>query len=113
MKKIAIALVALLAAPAFAQTPAPPSDTVKNVTEKGVMLDFAGTPVDISYKADGTFAGMGGQLAGTWKADGKKLCITIPGMVENQCTEYPDGKQPGDSFEIAGEQGAMKVTINK
>lgn len=109
MKKLAIALVALMAAPAFAQ--AAPSDTVKAVTEKGVVFDVMGMPVDIDFKADGNFSGMGGQLAGTWKADGKKLCLTIPGMIENSCTEYPDGKKSGDKFEVTGEQGAMSVTI--
>lgn len=114
MKKlIALTAAILLAAPAFAQTPAPASDTIKAVTEKGVTFDMQGTPVDIAYKPDGTFTGMGGAIAGTWKADGKKLCLTIPGMIENQCTEYPDGKKPGDSFDITSDQGSMKVTINK
>jgi hypothetical protein len=113
MKKIAIALAALIAAPAFAQTAAPPSDTVKAMTEKGIVIEVMGMPIDIAYKPDGTFAGMGGQLAGTYKTDGKKICLTIPGMIENQCQEYPDGKKAGDSFEVAGEQGSMKVTINQ
>lgn len=112
MKKLAIALVALIAAPALAQTPAPASDTIKAVTEKGVIFDMMGMPIDMNFKADGTFSGMGGQFAGTWKADGKKLCLTIPGMIENQCTEYPDGKKAGDKFEITSDQGSMGVTIN-
>src|SRR5262245_53731791 len=91
-------VAALAAAPAFAQTPAPPSDTIKAVLEKGVSLDVGGMVGNIDYKADGTFTGFDGQLNGTYKADGNKLCITIPGMVENQCQVYPDGKKSGDTF---------------
>jgi hypothetical protein len=106
---------ALMAAPVFAQeTPAPaapPSDTIKAVTEKGVFFDVMGMEIDMEFKADGTFTGMAGAFAGTWKADGKKLCLTIPGMIENQCTEYPDGKKSGDSFEITSDNGPMTVKI--
>jgi hypothetical protein len=77
------------------------------------VFDMMGMPVDLSFKPDGSFSGMGGQLAGTWKADGSKLCLTIPGMIENQCTAYPDGKKAGDKFEITSDQGAMTVTINQ
>lgn len=112
MKKLVIALAALIAAPALAQEAAPASDTIKAVTEKGVVFDMMGMPVDMAFKPDGTFSGMGGMFAGTWKADGSKLCLTIPGMIENQCTAYPDGKKAGDKFEITTEQGAMGVTIN-
>jgi heat shock protein HslJ len=102
---------ALIAAPAFAQEAAPPSDTIKEVTAKGVIFDVMGMEIDLEFKADGNFTGMAGQLAGTWKADGKKLCLTIPGMIENQCTEYPDGKKSGDSFEIVTDMGALNVKI--
>jgi hypothetical protein len=117
MRLTVLALTAaLIAAPAFAQeaaapAAAPPSDTIQAVTEKGVLFDVMGMEIDMDFKADGTFTGMQGAFAGTWKADGKKLCLTIPGMVENQCTEYPDGKKSGDSFEVASDQGSMMVKI--
>jgi hypothetical protein len=110
----AAAAAALITLPAFAQeapAPAPASDTIKEVTTKGVIFDVMGMEIDMDFKADGTFSGMAGAFAGTWKADGKKLCLTIPGMIENQCTEYPDGKKSGDSFEITGDQGPMNVKI--
>ena len=112
----AVAAAALLALPALAQEApaapaAPPSDTIKAVTTKGVIFDVMGMEIDMDFKADGTFSGMAGAFAGTWKADGKKLCLTIPGMIENQCTEYPDGKKSGDSFEITSDQGSMTVKI--
>jgi hypothetical protein len=112
MRLTTLALAAaLFAGPAFAQTAAPASDTIKAVTTKGVVFDVMGMEIDMDFKADGTFSGMAGAFAGTWKADGKKLCLTIPGMIENQCTEYPDGKKSGDSFEVTTDNGAMNVKI--
>jgi hypothetical protein len=112
MRLTALALTAaLIATPAFAQEAAPASDTIKAMTEKGVLFDVMGMPIDMEFKADGTFTGMAGAFAGTWKADGPKLCLTIPGMIENQCTEYPTGKKSGDKFEVTTENGPMGVTI--
>ena len=101
-----------LAAPAFAQDAAPPSDTVKAVVEKGVMMEVSGNAGTIEYKTDGTFSGFDGMFAGTYKTNGNKLCITVEAFdIDNQCTEYPDGKKSGDSFEIASDMGPLKVTI--
>lgn len=113
MRLTTIALAAaLLAAPALAQdAPAPPSDTIKAVLEKGVTIDVGGMTGVIEYKADGTFSGFDGQFAGTYKADGNKLCITVPGMIENQCQEYPAGKKSGDTFELTSDMGPLKTTI--
>lgn len=114
MRLTVLALTAaMLAAPVLAQEApaAPPTDTIKAVTEKGVFFDVMGMEIDMDFKADGTFTGMAGAFAGTWKADGNKLCLTIPGMIENQCTEYPDGKKSGDVFEISSDNGPMTVKI--
>jgi polyisoprenoid-binding protein YceI len=112
MKLTTIALAAaLLAAPALAQTAAPPSDTIKAVIEKGVTIEVGGMSGTIDYKPDGTFSGFDGQFEGTYKADGKKLCITVPGMIDNQCQEYPDGKKSGDTFELTSDMGPLKTTI--
>lgn len=113
MKLATFALAAvLLAAPALAQDVAPPSDTVKAVVEKGVSMEVMGQAGDIEYKTDGTFSGFDGQFEGTYKTNGNKLCITVEafGMVD-QCTEYPDGKKSGDTFEIPSDMGPLKVTI--
>jgi heat shock protein HslJ len=109
MKKFAIvcACAAFLAPSALSEE----TTTLKEVTTKGVIIEVQGQAIDIDYNEDGTFSGMGGAFAGTWKIDGAKLCLTIPGMVENQCTEYPEGKKAGDTFEVQGEMGAMNVTI--
>ena len=101
-----------LAAPALAQDAAPPSDTVKTVVEKGVSMEVMGQAGTIDYKADGTFSGFDGQFAGTYKTNGNKLCISVEAFgIDNQCTEYPDGKKSGDTFEIPSDMGPMKVTI--
>ena len=103
---------AMLAAPAFAQEAAAPSDTVAAVVAKGVSMDVGGNVGDIEYKADGTFSGFDGMFSGTYKTNGNKLCITVEafGMID-QCSEYPDGKKSGDTFELPSEMGPLKVTI--
>lgn len=108
LKTLAIAAV-LCAAPAFAQ--APPSDTLKTIVEKGMTLSVMGMEGNMDFKPDGTFSGFDGQFAGTYKVDGTKLCLTVPGMIENQCTEYPIGKTSGDKFMIAADFGEMEVTV--
>ena len=102
----------LLAAPALAQEGAPPSDTIKALVEKGVTMEVAGQAGDILYKPDGTFSGFEGQIEGKYRTDGNRLCITREafGMI-TQCTEYPDGKTSGDTFEISSDMGPLKVTI--
>ena len=113
MKLAMFALAAaILAAPALAQDVAPPSDTVKTVVEKGVTMEVMGQAGDIEYKADGTFSGFDGQFEGTYKTNGNKLCITVEafGLVD-QCSEYPDGKTSGDTFELPSDMGPLKVTI--
>jgi hypothetical protein len=103
---------AMVVAPAFAQEVAPPSDTVKAVVEKGVTMEVMGQAGDIEYKADGTFSGFDGQIEGTYKTDGNKLCITIEAFgAIDQCSEYPDGKTSGDTFELPSDMGPLKVTI--
>ena len=111
LKTVLLAAV-LVAAPAFAQEVAPPSDTVKAVVEKGVSMDVQGNVGDIEYKPDGTFSGFDGMFAGTYKTNGNKLCITVEafGLVD-ACQEYPDGKKSGDSFTLDSPQGEMQVTI--
>jgi hypothetical protein len=114
MRLATIALIAgLLAAPALAQTPAPPSDTLKAVMEKGITMSVMGNTGNIDYKPDGTFSGFDGQFEGTYKVDGSKLCITVAAFgLDNQCTTYPDGKKSGDSFILTDPNiGEMNVSI--
>jgi len=109
MKKLVIALAAAaaLAAPAMA-------DTLQHVTTKGIILEVQGMAIPITYNPDGTLSGeaMGQTFGGAWKIDGKKLCASTDFTPES-CTEYPDGKNPGDTFEVTGDDGSpVKITIN-
>lgn len=108
--RLALLAAAMIAAPAFAQEP--PSETIKNVIEKGVSMDAQGNVGEIEYKPDGTFSGFDGMFSGTYKADGNKLCITVEafGLVD-ACQAYPDGKKSGDTFELTSDMGTMQVTI--
>lgn len=102
------ALAGLLAAPALA-------DTLANVTTKGVVMSVQGMEIPVSYKPDGTFSVdfQGQSISGKWRVDGSKLCTTSEMAPDERCTEYPAGKEPGDSFEIAGAMGTATITINK
>jgi hypothetical protein len=119
----AVAALALAAGPALADpatpaappmpatTPAaPPNDTLTVILAHGDSIDVGGMSFDLTFKPDGTFTG--GEFAGTYKVDGDNLCITIEGVVNNQCTAYPTGKKSGDSFTIQGDMGPYTVTIH-
>ena len=111
--KTVLLAAALIAAPAFAQDAAAPSDTVAAVVAKGVSMDVGGNVGDIEYKADGTFSGFDGMFSGTYKTNGNKLCITVEAFgLNNACQEYPDGKKSGDTFTLESDMGPMQVTIH-
>jgi hypothetical protein len=104
---IIIGALGLITAPAFAQEP----NTLKEVTTKGIVLDVQGTKVDVTYKADGTFTAMEGQVTGKWRIDGDKLCAQSQYDPAEECVAYPKGKKSGDTFDVTGKQGTASVTI--
>jgi hypothetical protein len=111
MKRTIIALAALLAAPALAQTPAaPPSDTVTTIMAKGMKIAVADMEFDLVFKPDGTYADPSG-MGGKYRVDGKKLCMTPDALGTELCNDYPDGKKTGDSFELASDFGPLTVTM--
>jgi hypothetical protein len=100
---------------AIAQQPkaAPPSDTVKAVIENGSTMKFGiGITIELIYDKDGSLLAEPGDLAGTWEADGPKLCVTVGGYAENQCLVYPPGKKSGDAFDIPTKSAPITITIN-
>lgn len=107
------AVAALAAGAAFAQTA--PNDTIQLLIAKGATLDApaVGMKGDISYNADGTFAGLDGNYTGTYKVDGNKLCSTAPAVGEdNNCVEYPAGMKSGDKFKFTHPlAGEIEVTF--
>ena len=108
MKRIiAAGLVALIAAPAFAQT----TTTVQEVTTKGIIMEAQGMQIDVTYKPDGTFTAMDGAVTGKWRIDGDKICSSSNFNPAEECTAYPVGKKSGDSFDLTGAMGTAKITI--
>jgi len=106
MRKILIALgfVAATAMPAFA-------DTLQELTTHGMILTVQGTDIEVTYTPDGKFTAYNGQITGTWRIDGDKLCTTSNFQPEEQCVAYPAGKKSGDSFEVTSPQGTATVKI--
>jgi hypothetical protein len=101
---LAIASAALIAGPAVAET------TLEAVVAHGTLIDVGGMTYDVNYKPDGTFSA--GEIAGTYKVvDGNKLCVTVPNMIDNQCSTYPDGKKSGDTFQVDSDNGSQTVKI--
>lgn len=101
---IAAAFLSLAAAPAFA-------DTLQEITTKGMVLTAQGMDIDVTYTPDGKFTALDGQITGTWRIDGTKLCTTSNFDPKESCTEYPTGKKSGDSFDITSPQGTATVKI--
>lgn len=106
-KLVAIAAIAAFAAPAFAQQPT----TLQEVTTKGIVLQVQGMDIDVTYKPDGTFTALDGQVTGKWRIDGEKLCTTSNMSPAEECTAYPAGKKSGDSFDVTGSQGTATIKI--
>ena len=101
---IAAALIALAA-------PAATAGTLEEVTTKGIVLNVQGMDIEVTYKPDGTFSALDGQVTGKWRIDGDKLCTTSNFEPEEQCIAYPKDKKSGDSFEVTGPQGSAMIKI--
>jgi hypothetical protein len=105
MRILLLALAATaLAAPAFA-------DTLTEVTTHGIILTVQDMDIAVTYTPDGKFTAMDGQVTGTWKIDGDKLCTSSNFDPNVTCVAYPKDKKSGDTFEITTEQGSAKIKI--
>ena len=108
---IAAALTASLgAAFTFGATPAL-ADTLQEVTTHGMILLLGDMQIEVTYTPDGKFSAADGQVTGTWKIDGDKLCTTSNFDPNESCVVYPKGKKSGDSFDVTGAQGTATVKI--
>ena len=106
MRKLVIALAA---AAAFA-TPAL-AGTLQEVTTHGMVIMAGDMQIDVDFTADGKFTVAGGQVTGTWRIDGDKLCTTSNFQPDESCVEYPKDKKSGDSFDVTGPQGTATIKI--
>ena len=93
-----------LAAPAFA-------DTLTEVISHGIVLTLGDMSIEVTYTPDGKFTALDGQVTGTWKIDGEKLCTSSNFDPIVTCVAYPKDKKSGDSFTIEGAQGSVQVKI--
>jgi hypothetical protein len=101
----AAGLLALaLATPALA-------DTLDEVTTHGMILKIGDMDIVVVYTPDHKFTAADGQVTGTWKIDGDKLCTTSNFDPTEVCVAYPKDKKSGDSFEVTGAQGTATVKI--
>ncbi len=111
LRKVLISsvLAAGLAAPAMAET------TLDYVISNGVVLSVQGFDIPVDYHEDGTYSAvaMGSEIPGTWRIEGTSLCTESSMQPGENCTEYPEGKGPGDSFTVEGAMGPATITINQ
>lgn len=101
---IAAAVLVMAAGPAAA-------DTLTEVTTRGIILTVQGMDIDVIYTPDGKFTAMEGQVTGTWRIDGDKLCTTSNFDPQETCVEYPKDKKSGDSFDLTGPAGTATIKI--
>jgi hypothetical protein len=106
MRKLLIAAAAL----AMAAGPAA-ADTLTEVTTRGIILTVQGMDIDVTYTPDGKFTAMDGQVTGTWRIDGDKLCTTSNFDPNETCVEYPKDKKSGDTFDLTGPAGTATIKI--
>ena len=67
--------------------------------------------IEVTYTPDGKFTAMDGQVTGTWKIDGDKLCTSSNFDPNVTCVAYPKDKKSGDTFTLGGPQGSVQVKI--
>jgi hypothetical protein len=101
---IATALALGISAPALA-------DTLQEVTTKGEIVTIQDFDIDVKFTPDGKFTAVDGQITGTWRTDGDKLCTTSNTEPNESCAVYPKDKKSGDTFEVTGPGGTAKVKI--
>lgn len=108
MRKLILAAAAM-APLAFA--PPAAADTIDEIVLHGMVLTIQGMDIDVAYTADGKFTAMDGQITGTWKKDGDKMCTTSNFQPDESCMAYPADKKSGDSFEVTSPQGSATIKI--
>ena len=107
MRRLLIAATAGLALVAGAAA----AETLKEVTTHGIVLTVQGMDIEVTYTPDGKFTAMDGQVTGTWRIDGDKLCTSSNFDPQETCVAYPKDKKSGDSFEVTGPAGTATIKI--
>ena len=107
MRRLLIAATAGLALMAGAAA----ADTLQEGTTKGIILTVPGVDIEVTYTPDGKFTAMEGQVTGTWRIDGDKLCTSSNFDPNETCVAYPKDKKSGDTFEVTGPAGTATIKI--
>jgi hypothetical protein len=104
----------IIAAAAFAglvdATPAL-ADTLTEVTSHGIVLTLGDMNIDVNYTPDHKLNAMDGQVTGTWRIDGDKLCTTSSTDPNESCFAYPKDKKSGDTFVLETPGGSVQIKI--
>ena len=87
------------------------ADTLTEVTSRGIVLTIGDMDIDVSYTPDHKFSAMGGQVSGTWRIDGDKLCTQSNVDPNETCFAYPKDKKSGDKFDVDTGQGLVQIKI--
>jgi hypothetical protein len=85
--------------------------TLDEVVAHGIILTVQDMQIEVTYTPDGKFTALDGQVVGTWRIDGDKLCTSSNFDPNETCIEYPKDKKSGDSFELTGPQGSVTIKI--
>ena len=101
---LAAAAALTLAGPAFA-------GTLDEVVKHGIILTVQDMQIEVTYTPDGKFTALDGQVTGSWRIDGDKLCTTSNFDPNESCVAYPKDKKSGDSFDLEGPQGSVTIKI--
>jgi hypothetical protein len=87
------------------------ADTLTEVTSHGIVLTIGDMDIDVSYTPDHKLSAMGGQVTGTWRIDGDKLCTSSNADPNETCFAYPKDKKSGDTFQVDTGQGMVQIKI--
>ena len=103
-------LIAAAAAALALATPAA-AGTLQEVVAHGIIITIQDMQIEVTYTPDGKFTAMDGQVTGTWRIDGAKLCTTSNFDPNETCVEYPKDKKSGDTFDLTGPEGTATIKI--
>ena len=110
MRKLITSAAAATAA-VLALTGPAAAGTLEEVVKHGIILTVQDMQIDVIYTPDGKFTALDGQVTGTWRIDGDKLCTVSNFDPNESCIAYPKDKKSGDSFELTGPQGSVTIKI--
>jgi len=110
MRSVIMVVAALAFGSVAFATPAA-ADTLKEVTTRGIILTIGDMDIPVTYTPDGKLSAMDGQVTGTWRIDGDKLCTSSNVDPNETCVAYPKDKKSGDTFILEGPSGSVQIKI--